>query len=169
MASALSFLGVRRLESKQELVSPVVNIAPTPSIEVAAEIPTVTPELTPTATPTAVVAPKKVKPTAIPKPTPTAEPTENVNKLVDKYSAEYGLDVNVVRHLGLCESGFRSNATNGRYAGLFQYDTQTWKKIREEMKLDSNPDLRYSAEEAIRTTTYALAKGKQRLWPNCVP
>lgn len=164
IVSLVSALGVSKAERRAELISPVVTITPTATLT---SLPTVEP--TPTASPTAKVAPKRVVVTATPKPTPTTEPKENVNKLVDKYSAEYGLDVNVVRHLGICESGFRSNATNGKYVGLFQYDAQTWKTIRAEMNLDTDPNLRYSAEEAIRTTTYALSKGKRKLWPNCVP
>lgn len=148
-------------KDKSLLVSPIVSITPTMII-------------TPTATPAAQVAtptatPVKSKPKLTPKPTPTPEPMENVNKLVEKYSIEYGLDPNVVRHLGLCESGFRSNATNGKYVGLFQYDSQTWSKIRAEMGLTTDPNLRYSAEEMIRTTSFALSKGKSKLWPNCVP
>ncbi len=153
LVGVISVFGVSKAERKQELVSPVVVISPTVSM----------------ATPTATAVPKKPKPSPTPKPTPPAEPKEKVNKLVDKYSAQYGLDVNIVRHLALCESGFRSNAKNGKYIGLFQYDALTWKTIREEMKLDANPELRYSAEEAVKTTAYALSKGKTKLWPNCVP
>jgi len=153
---------VKNKIEKVQLVSPIVSITPTiiatPSATPAAEL----------ASPSATSTPKpRIKVT--PKPTPTIEPPEKVNKLVDKYSIEYGLDPNVVRHLGLCESGFRSNATNGKYVGLFQYDTQTWSRIRTEMGLSTDPDLRYSAEEMIKTTSYALAKGKTKLWPHCVP
>lgn len=158
IAGVLSVFGVSKADKEQVLVSPIVVVVPTM---------TITP--TATATPTLTTTPKKIKATPTPKPTPTAEPTENVNKLVDKISAEYGLDVNVVRHLGLCESGFRSNATNGKYVGLFQYDERTWRTVRSEMKLDPDPTLRYSAEEAIKTTAYAMSKGKTRLWPNCIP
>lgn len=155
LAGVFSVFGFSAADQKQPLISPVVSVTPTI---------VVTPTASPTATPTIkkLVTPK-------PKPTPTAEPKESVSRLVDKYSGEYGLDVNVVRYLVLCESGLRSNATNGKYVGLFQYDERTWKTIRSEMKLDTNAELRYSAEEAIKTTTYALSKGKKKLWPNCLP
>lgn len=170
MASVFSVFGLTRVEEKRQLISPIVLVSPT----IATITPTITTVLATisaeiaVATPTAAPVAKKVV-TPKPKPTPTEEPKEIVNRLVDKYSSEYGLDANVVRHLGLCESGFRSNATNGKYVGLFQYDERTWKTIRAEMKLDTDVNLRYSAEEAIKTTTYALSKGKRKLWPNCVP
>ncbi|OGD83594.1 hypothetical protein A2572_04840 [Candidatus Collierbacteria bacterium RIFOXYD1_FULL_40_9] len=169
LASVVSVFGLTKIEEKKNLISPVVYISPTitpspvfgtPMTTIAAE--EKTPMATVTPTIKKVVSPK-------PKPTPTKEPFENVSKLLDKYSEQYGLDVNVVRHLALCESGLRSNATNGKYVGLFQYDSQTWKTIRAQMSLDTEPALRYSAEESIKTTAYALSKGKRRLWPNCVP
>lgn len=168
LAGVFSVFGFSAAELKQPLISPVVSVTPTivitPTVTVSMMIATPILTATPTATPIVkrLVTPK-------PKPTPTAEPKENVSRLVDKYSAEYGLDVNVVRHLVLCESGLKSNATNGKYVGLFQYDERTWKTIRSEMKLDTNTELRHSAEEAIRTTTYALSRGKKKLWPNCLP
>ncbi len=168
MAGVFSAFGFSTAEQKQPLISPVVSVTPTivitPTASVSMMIATPILTASPTATPIVkrLVTPK-------PKPTPTAEPKEIVSKLVDKYSSEYGLDVNVVRYLVLCESGLRSNATNGKYAGLFQYDERTWKTIRSEMKQDTDVELRYSAEEAVRTTTYALSKGKKKLWPNCVP
>lgn len=164
LASVFSYLGVSRIEMQQTFVSPIVDVVPEATTTILSTI-----EITPTATPTASPTPKKVESTAAPKPTPTKELFENVSGLLDKYSSLYSLDVNVVRHLALCESGLSSNATNGRYVGLFQYDSQTWKKIRSEMGLDTDPNLRYSAEESIRATTYALSQGKSKLWPNCVP
>ncbi len=168
LAGVFSVFGFSAADQKQSLISPVVSVTPTivitPTASVSAIVPTPEPTATPTATPT-----KKRQVTPKPKPTPTAEPKEIVSKLVDKYSSEYGLDVNVVRYLVLCESGLRSNATNGKYVGLFQYDERTWKTIRSEMKLSTDAELRYSAEEAIRTTAYALSKGKKKLWPNCIP
>jgi hypothetical protein len=141
------------------LISPVASITTTPEI---------TP--TPTASPTAILTEKpKPKLTKKPVPTPTSEPRELVNRLIEKYSIEYGLDPNIFRHLVVCESGVNSSAKNGPYVGLFQYDLQTWEKIRREMGLSIGGDLRYSAEESIRTTAYALTKGRQKLWPNCIP
>ena len=169
LAGVFSIFGYSATDQKQSLISPVVSVTPTIAVTPTASVSSMTLLTpTPTASPTATPTIKKLV-TPKPKPSPTAEPKENVSKLVDKYSSEYGLDVNVVRYLVLCESGLRSNATNGKYVGLFQYDERTWKTIRSEMKLDTNAELRYSAEEAIKTTAYALSKGKKKLWPNCIP
>jgi hypothetical protein len=37
------------------------------------------------------------------------------------------------------------------------------------MELDPNPDLRYNAEESIKTAAYLISIGKTYLWPNCIP
>lgn len=110
-----------------------------------------------------------IKP-SIPKPSPSPSPMshQEVNELISKYASQYGLDPNVMRHMALCESGFKSNAKNGPYIGLFQFDVITWKNIRRELNLNTDPALRYSAEESIKTAFYALSKGKTKLWPNCV-
>lgn len=168
LAGVFSVFGFSAADQKQTLISPVVSVTPTITLTPPASVSAIVTTPIPTASPTATSTIKK-QVTPKPKPTPTAEPKENVSRLVDKYSSEYGLDVNVVRYLVLCESGLRSNATNGKYVGLFQYDERTWKTIRTEMKLDVDVELRYSAEEAVKTTTYALSKGKTKLWPNCVP
>jgi hypothetical protein len=35
------------------------------------------------------------------------------------------------------------------------------------MGLDTNPDLRKNAEEAIRTAAYKILNGGRGAWPNC--
>ena len=79
------------------------------------------------------------------------------------------MDPNIVRYIAICESGFRSNAKNGPYIGLFQFGEVTWKNIREEFGEDINTDLRYSAEESVQTAAYAISQGKTGIWPNCQP
>lgn len=163
-------LSVKSLEvnKRAPLVSPLVSdqfvLAMATVSAVTTE--TVLPSPTPSATPRPT---QKVTPKPKPKPTPTPESSELINKLIDRYSNEYGLDPNVMRNMVICESGVNSRATNGVYAGLFQYDKATWIRIRSEMGKETDTELRYSAEEAIRTTCYAIAKGKKKLWPNCVP
>jgi len=125
----------------------------------------------PTPTPTPLPT-KSLTPTPTPTPTPIPQPTtssQEINGFIDRFSAQYGVDPNVIRHLAICESGFRSNAVNGIYVGLFQFNATTWKNIRKEFGEDVNPDLRYSAEESVQTACYALSKGKVRIWPNCQP
>lgn len=79
------------------------------------------------------------------------------------------MDPNVLRHVALCESTFKPEARHYIYAGLYQFDTRTWKVYRQKMGEDTDPDLRYNAEEAVQTAAFALSLGQLRLWPNCTP
>lgn len=131
--------------------------SPTPS-------PTPSPSPSPTPTPTLV-------PTQTPKslPTPTPVPPAEINAQIDRFSGQYAVDPNVMRHIAICESGFNPLAVNGPYAGLYQFGKITWKNLREEIGEDTKADLRFSAEESAQTAAYALAIGKRGIWPNCAP
>lgn len=130
--------------------------------------PTPSPTETPTSEPTDTPTPT---PTKTPKPLPTASPVppSEINVLIDRFSSQYNVDPNVMRHIAICESGFNPNAVNGPYVGLFQFGKITWKNLRKEFGEDPNFDLRLSAEESAQTAAYALSRGKRHLWPNCVP
>jgi len=154
---SLLILGVEALYFQPSFVKSKDVALPTPSVA-----PTLSPSPSPASTPT-------LKPTPKPSPTPSPMAHQEVNELISKYASQYGLDPNVMRHMALCESGFKSNAKNGPYIGLFQFDVITWKNIRRELNLNTDPALRYSSEESIKTAFYALSKGKTKLWPNCVP
>lgn len=144
-----------------------------------ADVPTLTPSSTPISTPsTPIPTPiKTLSPTKSPSPTPTPKPTpvstltssSEVNAFIDRFSAQYSVDANVLRYIAICESGFKSNASKAGYVGLYQFGPVTWKNIRKEIGEDPNPELRYSAEESIQTAAYALSKGKGGIWPNCQP
>lgn len=96
------------------------------------------------------------------------ETVQEVKEEIDKVAASYKINSEKLKQLAKCESTFNPKAINGKYGGLFQFDTSTWKSIRKEMNRDSNPDLRFEAKEAIETTAYALAQGKDRLWSQCL-
>lgn len=129
-----------------------------------------TPSASPSASPT-------IKPTdsAVLTASPSAQPTpkgassSEINGFIDRFSSQYGIDPNVLRYIAICESGFRSNAENAGYVGLYQFGPVTWKNLRQEFGEDINIDLRYSAEESVQTASYALSKGKSGIWPNCIP
>lgn len=89
--------------------------------------------------------------------------------MINQYAGEKGVSADVIRHLAICESGFNPNAKNGIYAGMFQYDAPTWSSFRKIMGEDADPDLRYNAKEAVRTTVYLVSLNKLYLWPNCKP
>lgn len=138
-------------------ITPVTTISPIPTLSI---------QITPTIAPT-------TKPTINPTPTPKFQipdfSSEQINNLINSYSGKFGVDPNVIRHVALCESGFNPKAKNWIYGGLFQFSPTTWISWREKMNQDTNTDLRYHAEEAIETATYAISLKKGAMWPNCMP
>ncbi len=128
---------------------------------------------TATATPTPTVTPTPTpKPTSIKTPTPIPQPTvssQQINEFIERFASQYGVDPNVLRYMALCESGFNPLASHAGYAGLFQFGSATWKNIRKEIGEDTDPNLRFNAEEAVQTAAYAISRGKTSLWPNCYP
>ena len=129
--------------------------------------PTSTPKSTPTPKPTATSTP-----TPVPTPTPMPQPSfteEQINGFIERFSSQYSIDPNELRHIALCESGLNPFAYNSGYAGLFQFGSTTWRGYRNGLNEDPNPELRFNAEEAVQTASYALSLGKRHIWPNCVP
>lgn len=146
-------------QPKNKVLSEKVEATQTPT-----QSPTPSPTPSPSPSPTA-------RPTKTPAPTstPTPVPPQEVNALIDRFSAQYNVDPNVMRHIAICESGFNPNAVNGAYAGLFQFGPVTWQNIRALIGEDTDINLRFSAEEAAQTAAYALSQGKRGIWPNCAP
>ena len=146
------------------VVMVTILLSPTPVATMSATE-TITPVASITATPTIETTPEA---------SPTSQPqreftSEQIYHLMDRFGAEYGVDPNVLRYIAICESGFRPEAENLYYAGLFQFDKVTWAKYRQLMDLNDDPELRFDAEEAIKTASYALSLKQSRLWPNCYP
>ena len=159
-------LGIRVRDKREQAVVLAEKIEAAITVTPA---PTLTPTPTPTPLPTATPTPK---PTPIPTPTPKPQPkvtSEEIYNMINKYSAEKGVDPNVIRHLAICESGFNPAAKNYIYGGLFQFAPATWKSYRNMMGMDPDPDLRFNAEEAIKTTVYIVSLGRLNGWPNCQP
>lgn len=119
--------------------------------------------------PTPPPSPKASEGHSTPTPSVTKYSSEEIYHLIDSYSGQYGVDANVVRHIAVCESGFNPLSVNGKYAGLFQFDTLTWRTNRQSLHLDSNPALRLDAQEAIRTAVYVISVRGGSAWPNCYP
>ena len=142
------------------------------TLAVSTSSPTETPTFSPSPTP---IATPMVTPTAVPTqtpepiPTPTPVPPAQINALIDRFSAQYAVDPNVMRHIAICESGFNPLAVNGAYIGLFQFGPITWKNMRKEIGENIDTNLRYSAEESAQTAAYALSQGKRGIFPNCAP
>jgi hypothetical protein len=136
--------------------------------------PTPTPTSVPTPTPTAIPTPTSTpKPTATPTPSPTPTPTpvpvtaEQLDEWFTKYSNHYSIDRQKFWNIAVCESGLRPSATNGIYGGLFQFSPATWKTTRAAMQMNPDPNLRFNAEEAIKTAAFKTSVSGLASWPNC--
>lgn len=114
-------------------------------------------------------------PKPITQPSPTPVPTapqlapHELDALFQKYGTEYGVSWEKLKVIAKCESGYRANAIGGGglYGGMYQYVASTWSATRKAMGLDPNPELRFNAEEAIRTTAWKIAHGGLGAWPVC--
>lgn len=161
-------------QPKEELVVPI-EVEVTDEAALPTMLPTVSVESM--VSPSATLAPSPIAtPTALPTVTPSLSAipespftSEEIHGLFEKYSSEYGIDINYLRHVAVCESGFNPLATNHIYAGLFQFAPATWKSFRNIMNEDPDPVLRFNAKEAVKTAAYLFSIGKSTLWPNCVP
>ncbi len=84
-----------------------------------------------------------------------------------QYAGSQSVSIEMLRKIAVCESGYNQFARNGIYGGLFQFSSNTWKSTRTHMNADSNPDLRFNAEEAIKTAAFRFATAGYAAWPNC--
>ena len=112
-------------------------------------------------------------PSATPRPTVTVIPTPNkisagdLEAFFSKYADKESVDRELLKKIAVCESGFNQAARNGIYGGLFQFSENSWQNLRRMMNLNPDPELRYSAEESVRTAAYKLAINGREAWPNC--
>ena len=107
VTAAVTVFGFQNFKSGQVL-SQTIEITPAPfsGATVTLSVPTNTP--TPTVTP---------RPTRIPTPTVKPQPefsSEQIYGFTETYGHQYGVDPNVIRHIALCESTFKSGAKNYR-------------------------------------------------------
>lgn len=152
------------LANSTTLVSPLATKADAQvPIPTATPLPTDTPTPTPSPLPTATPTP--IPPTAT--PTPQIVTSSDLETLFGKYSSQYATDVNELKKIANCETGFNTNADNGINVGLFQYGPASWQSIRGQMGLDGNLDLRKNAEEAIKTAAYQISRFGTDAWPSC--
>ena len=162
LATSVIFIPQHTPPAKQDLAppdSPTPTVTPTPS-----ETPTPSPSPTnsPTPKPTATSTPTYT-------PTPTRSPvtSSELDSWFTKYSNEYSVDRGKLWNIAVCESGLNPNARNGDYGGLYQFASGTWVSTRRAMSADTNADLRFSAEESIKTAAFRISTVGQFAWPNC--
>ena len=108
-------------------------------------------------------------PTPTPSPTPTPVPitSQQLDAWFTQYANHFSVDRSLLWRIAVCETGLRPNATNGIYAGMFQFSANTWKTNRLRMNVDPNADLRFNPEESIRTAAFLLSTRGPGAWPNC--
>ena len=106
------------------------------------------------------------KPTPIPKPQPIIAP-EHLEPLFNQYATHFHLDPNMLKAISNCESHHNPGAASGPYGGMYQFSASTWSSTRTTMGHDPNPDLRFNAEESIKTAAFKIANGGIRAWPTC--
>lgn len=123
--------------------------------------PTITPTLTHTPTPT------PVPPTPTRIPTPVIVVSANLDDLFTKYSNEYSVDKELLKRIAKCESGLNPNSSTSRYAGLYQFSEGLWVSTRTLMGHNSDSNLRFSPQEAIRTAAFMISQNHLGIWPNC--
>jgi soluble lytic murein transglycosylase-like protein len=122
---------------------------------------------------TASYSKPKTTPFATAKPVPAAPPTGPVTgpaeleALVEQYATQYGARKDIMLIIMKCESGYNPNASNGSFAGLYQFMASTWVSNRNAMGLDPNPALRYNAEEAVKTAAFKMGRDGYGAWPAC--
>ena len=126
--------------------------------------PTPTPTLSSTPTPKPSHTPT---PTVTPTPTPVPATSEQLDAWFTKYANHYSVDRSRLWKIAVCETGLRSNAVNWIYGGMFQFSPNTWIANRKLMGMDTNADLRFNPEEAIRTGAFVLSTRGSSAWPNC--
>lgn len=177
---------VSPIPSAREL--PPVTPTPEPKIETTPK-PTKTPALPLTKSPTNTPQPKTsevlgITVSSTPAPTisaPTATPTsvtptptqvvvsaQEIDSYFEKYSREYNVDINLLRKIAVCESGYNTNSKSKHgYAGMFQFSESAWRGARNRMGHDANPDLRFNPEESIKTAAFKISRDGTGAWPAC--
>ena len=123
---------------------------------VITETPIPTPTFTPSPTPTNTPTPRPLPPTS-----------SDLENWFTKYSSEYSVNREILKKIAACESGFNSSSNSGVYGGMYQFSVGAWISARSRMNTDTNPDLRFHAEESIKTAAFKISVDSTRAWPNC--
>lgn len=166
LAGNISFAYFLFTKENNEILSPLSNTnAKTLGV---VSTPTITPSPTETPippTPTPIQSEPTETPT--PSPAPVITAPADLDELFTKYSSEYSVDKELMKRIANCESGLNPSATTSLYAGLYQFSESLWISTRTLMGHDGDPNLRFSAEESIRTAAFMVSQNHLGIWPNC--
>ena len=130
--------------------------------EIVSALPTPSPTQTPS--PTNTPAPANPSPTS----QQVSYTSDDLERWFSQYGSEYGVDKDVLRKIASCESGFNARSYNqAGYAGMFQFSSGAWQSARRALGRDDNPELRFNAEESIRTAAFKISGSGSGAWPTC--
>ena len=85
----------------------------------------------------------------------------SVDHALSVAASTYGVPLARLRQVATCESTLNPNATNGRYAGLFQFGVPLWR---------TTPYAKFSRTDpyaASLAAAWAFKRGMHRHWPIC--
>jgi len=85
----------------------------------------------------------------------------NVDHALRVAASTYGVPLAHLRRVATCESTLEPTATNGRYAGLFQFGIPLWR---------TTPYMKFSRTDpyaASLAAAWAFKRGMHRHWPVC--
>lgn len=174
-------LGAKSTPTATPTVLPTATPTPTPlptRLDSAERAATPTP-FPPTPTPTRLDSTERA---AIPTPTPTEIPTptptplksvqaivtsEDLENMFATHSSHYSVDKEMLKKIAKCESGFNAAARTSLYGGMFQFSESSWISTRSAMGMDTNTELRFNADEAIKTAAFKISTAGTRAWPSC--
>lgn len=121
-----------------------------------------------TMTPTSTFIPTQTPMPISPTPTRIIASAGEIDGYFEKYSHEYSVDINLLRKIAVCESGYNTNSKSKHgYAGMFQFSESAWRGARNRMGQDNNPDLRFNPEESIKTAAFKISRDGTGAWPSC--
>lgn len=158
--STFTFLTIQPVSDTKmgEVLS--VETTPTPTN-------TPVPTNTPSPTPLPTLTPTPVVPTNTPIPTLVPYSSEQLENWFTTYGQMYGIDREILKKIAWCESHYNSGSNSGPYGGMFQFTVGAWKGARNRMGQDENPDLRFHAEESIKTAAFKISRDGTVAWANC--
>lgn len=168
---ALGLLGLvmafsSRTYVSRERISKIPPLTTVQGAQIKLDFNTPTPTQIPSPTPTPTLSPTPL-PTLTPTPTTAPINPAQLDAWFTQYANHYSVDRSLLRQIAACETGFRSNAVNWIYGGMYQFSPNTWSSNRRTMGLDPNPELRFNPEEAIKTAAFVLSTRGESAWPNC--
>jgi hypothetical protein len=181
MLTVRTLMPLNRIETSIRQDTPVAILAaatgpdeimhPASPSSVLLTIPTDRPTHSPRPQPTGTPASEPTRhPTRLPTPAPTPAPVADpgqMDRWFDQYSGQYAVDRELLKRIAVCESRLNQGAVNGPYGGLYQFTESSWRSTRNAMSADTSPDLRFHAEEAIRTAAFKISVSGTGAWPSC--